>query len=270
MKNLILGILMMLSFGVTSQDYPDSIVIKKKDKVYTVFRTDSIGCVESEIYIEFSYSGGKNGNGGTHFEVGYVIGGVSYVMDTIIGVTLDDVYLDTILVGSSNVTLYAVCPNCNSDDKKNYKITNIKITINCLSTLPIKLTSFTVANKLRVNTLYWETATQTNNDYFTMEHSSDGFKWDIINKLQGAGSSTSLKSYSIEHRDYPNAINYYRLTQTDYDGKSETFPVISIDNLLDVRLLKRVNTMGQEVDVYYRGIVIEVYSDGSTIKRVYR
>lgn len=103
-----------------------------------------------------------------------------------------------------------------------------------------------------------------------MKHSSDGFNWSIINKVHGKGNSTSSNSYSVEHKNYPNAINYYRLTQTDYDGKSETFPVISIDNLVEVRLVKRFNILGQEVDTDSEGMVIEVYSDGNTSKKIYR
>ncbi|HZH86022.1 MAG TPA: hypothetical protein VFD77_01815 [Brumimicrobium sp.] len=138
------------------------------------------------------------------------------------------------------------------------------------SQLPVELISFTGKTKLSVNTLSWETATETNNDFFTVAHSSDGFNWSVINKTQGKGNSTSSKSYSIEHRNYPNAINYYRLTQTDYDGKSETFPIVSIDNIVDNRLVKRLNTLGRKVDSNYKGMVIEFYKEGNTVKRIYR
>jgi len=63
-------------------------------------------------------------------------------------------------------------------------------------------------------------------------------------------------------------VNYYRLSQTDFDGNSETFNVISIDNTLNNRILvKIINMSGQEVkDINATGIYMEVYDDGSMRK----
>ncbi|WP_417264782.1 hypothetical protein [Brumimicrobium sp.] len=135
--------------------------------------------------------------------------------------------------------------------------------------LPVELTAFNGQNKQGMNLLTWETATETNNDYFSIAHSSDGFSWQEIDKVSGAGNSTEVKNYSLEHRNFPSAINYYRLTQVDFDGKREVFPIISIDNLKNRKLIKRVNTLGQEVDQNFKGIVIEYYDDHTVEKRVY-
>src|SRR5690554_2036117 len=135
--------------------------------------------------------------------------------------------------------------------------------------LPVELTVFNGQNKQGINLLTWETATETNNDYFSIAHSSDGFSWQEIDKVSGAGNSTEVKTYSLEHRNFPSAINYYRLTQVDFDGKREVFPIISIDNLKNRKLIKRVNTLGQEVDQNFIGIVIEYYDDHTVEKRVY-
>lgn len=135
--------------------------------------------------------------------------------------------------------------------------------------LPVELTAFNGQNKQGINLLTWETATETNNDYFSIAHSSDGFSWQEIDKVSGAGNSTEVKNYSLEHRNFPSAINYYRLTQVDFDGKREVFPIISIDNLKNRKLIKRVNTLGQEVDQNFKGIVIEYYDDHTVEKRVY-
>lgn len=135
--------------------------------------------------------------------------------------------------------------------------------------LPVELTAFNGQNKQGINLLTWETATETNNDYFSIAHSSDGFSWQEIDKVSGAGNSTEVKNYSLEHRNFPSAINYYRLTQVDFDGKREVFPIISIDNLKNRKLIKRVNTLGQEVDQNFIGIVIEYYDDHTVEKRVY-
>src|SRR5690554_5325685 len=135
--------------------------------------------------------------------------------------------------------------------------------------LPVELTVFNGQNKQGINLLTWETATETNNDYFSIAHSSDGFSWQEIDKVSGAGNSTEVKTYSLEHRNFPSAINYYRLTQVDFDGKREVFPIISIDNVDNRTLVKRLNTMGQEVSASYKGIVIEYYDDHTVEKKIY-
>ncbi|PHR49086.1 MAG: hypothetical protein COA32_03290 [Fluviicola sp.] len=135
--------------------------------------------------------------------------------------------------------------------------------------LPVDLVSFTGNKKNNLNQLYWTTASETNNDYFILEYSSDGETWNEIEKISGAGSSNVENTYFTTHRDFANGINYYRLKQVDFDGAINTHNIISIDNSQNRKLLKRINAMGQEVDEDYKGIVFEYYNDGH-VKQVYQ
>src|SRR5690554_599128 len=135
------------------------------------------------------------------------------------------------------------------------------------SPLPVELTFFTGNKTGNINHLSWETATETNNDYFILEHSTDGFSWNEITKEKGAGNSTKINTYFYDHRDFPLAINYYRLTQVDFDGKRETFEIVSIDNSSDRKLIKTVNMIGQEINENYKGVVIDYYDDNTVVKR---
>jgi hypothetical protein len=69
-----------------------------------------------------------------------------------------------------------------------------------------------------------------------------------------------LKDFNIE-----KTINYYRLKQTDFDGKFKYSNIISIDNRdkLSPTLIKVYNTLGQEVSPDASGIMFEIYDDGS-------
>lgn len=96
--------------------------------------------------------------------------------------------------------------------------------------LPVELTYFTGQNKSGLDIISWETETETNNDYFTLEHSADGSHWNEIHVVEGAGNSTTPLSYKASNRAQENEINYYRLTQFDYDGKSEKFNILAIKN----------------------------------------
>jgi hypothetical protein len=132
--------------------------------------------------------------------------------------------------------------------------------------LPVELLSFNGEKQGNRNELMWVTASEKNNDYFILEYSPDGKDWEEIQKVNGAGNSNTENTYLTTHRDFENAINYYRLTQVDFDGERTKHNVISIDNSTNRKLLKRINTMGQEVNEHYRGIVILYFSNGSIEK----
>ncbi len=88
--------------------------------------------------------------------------------------------------------------------------------------LPIELIDFKVEYVGSGVQLTWVTATETNNDFFTIEYSSDGiyFKEVIIQPSAAInGNSTSILTYSHFHNYYIPGLYYYRLKQTDYDGK---------------------------------------------------
>lgn len=85
--------------------------------------------------------------------------------------------------------------------------------------LPIELLYFE-AEAAANNTvgLSWETASEINNDYFTIERAADARNWEEIAQIDGAGNSHSRLTYSTVD-DRPLAgTNYYRLKQTDYNG----------------------------------------------------
>lgn len=85
--------------------------------------------------------------------------------------------------------------------------------------LPVELLSFTGENKNDENILHWTTATEVNNSYFTLEHSSDGRNFSIIEIIPSSGNSTFAISYeAVDHHPYKKS--YYRLKQTDFDGRS--------------------------------------------------
>lgn len=138
--------------------------------------------------------------------------------------------------------------------------------------LPITLLYFQGKSWGEHNKLMWSTASEQNNDYFTIEKSEDGYVFDEIIRVKGAGNSINTLYYSeFDYDVKPGIINYYRLKQTDFDGRYEISDIISIDNTDDAPKAKEVkvfNIIGQEVDVEtYNGEVFITYDNGS-IKRV--
>ncbi|TNE72247.1 MAG: T9SS type A sorting domain-containing protein [Bacteroidetes bacterium] len=94
--------------------------------------------------------------------------------------------------------------------------------------LPVELVSFSASEVLRSVDVTWTTASEHNNDFFTILGSVDGSSWDVIENINGAGNSTQTLNYSFS---FTNSMNYeyLRLDQTDYDGESSSSPVVRID-----------------------------------------
>ncbi len=83
--------------------------------------------------------------------------------------------------------------------------------------LPIELLSFTGKNQGTTNLLEWTSATEINNDYYTLERSIDGLNFETLDIVDGAGNSTTALNYSLVDV-HPHKLTYYRLKQTDFDG----------------------------------------------------
>ncbi|KAA3439758.1 T9SS type A sorting domain-containing protein [Rufibacter hautae] len=87
--------------------------------------------------------------------------------------------------------------------------------------LPISLTAFGVKKVAEGAKLDWITANEKDNDRFVVERSLDGKTFEAIGEVKGAGNSNVLLKYSFTDRSPKQGVNYYRLTQVDYDGKFE-------------------------------------------------
>ena len=136
--------------------------------------------------------------------------------------------------------------------------------------LPIELISFEGVNIEGYNLLTWSSASEHNNDYYLLERSTDGIDWSVIDNQQGAGNSTIQIDYRFRDFTYESTINYYRLSQVDFDGNSETFKMIAISNLGKAKqILFLTNMLGQIVDDEATGILIVHYSDG-TNEKIYK
>jgi hypothetical protein len=84
--------------------------------------------------------------------------------------------------------------------------------------LPIELIDFHGFPYDNFNKLLWQTVTEINNDYFTLEKSLNANLWESITNIDGAGNSTSPLQYEFDDHEITNSICYYRLKQTDFNG----------------------------------------------------
>ena len=135
--------------------------------------------------------------------------------------------------------------------------------------LPVELLSFDAKRYQGNVKVDWKTASEINNDYFTIERSIDGENFERISEVDGAGNSTHTISYFMIDTDYKNGINYYRLKQTDYNGSETLSEIVAVDmTKMQGEKIMTVNATGQEVNESYSGLVFDIYSDGTSVKRI--
>ncbi len=112
----------------------------------------------------------------------------------------------------------------------NANFSNVKVTISnfASSLLPIELVKFELKLRNEMVLVEWETTTEINNDYFVIEHSTDGHFFREIARIRSAGIESEHQSYSYLDESPNQGKNYYRLKQFDLDGKMEVFPMKGI------------------------------------------
>lgn len=137
------------------------------------------------------------------------------------------------------------------------------------SVLPIELVSFKGLNDGSRNYFEWITASEKNNDHFILERSTDGLMWTTVTKELGAGTSNTQRTYKTYDHSPGNAINYYRLTQTDFDGVSKKFSVIVVDNSGNTskQIIRITDISGREVSSDFEGLRLVFYSDNTVVKK---
>ncbi len=95
--------------------------------------------------------------------------------------------------------------------------------------LPVELTAFKGAASSTGVALDWTTASEKNNDYFSVQHSKDGRNFESAGMVQGKGTTSSASAYSFKHANPAAGKNYYRLKQVDLDGTTAYSKVIMVE-----------------------------------------
>jgi hypothetical protein len=115
--------------------------------------------------------------------------------------------------------------------------------------LPVSLAKFETNCDNSKVAVEWETSSEFNNKYFTVEKSLDGHNNYIeVGTVDGAGNSSVTQKYNFVDQHPFEGISYYRLKRTDYAGNSSYFMATSTsckDNLHTVNAFN--NQIGQLV-----------------------
>jgi len=100
--------------------------------------------------------------------------------------------------------------------------------VSLINPLPIELINFEARVYGNEVLTRWSTASELNNDFFTVERSSDGLEFSEIGIIKGQGTSQQKSDYQfVDIKPLPD-VSYYRLKQTDYDKKSSYSRIVSV------------------------------------------
>ncbi|MFM9986012.1 MAG: T9SS type A sorting domain-containing protein [Flavobacteriales bacterium] len=105
------------------------------------------------------------------------------------------------------------------------------VILNCSIYLPVELTDFGGEETGPINSLYWRTESEINNERFEIWSSVDGTAFDKIGEVNGNGSCQNSHDYIFSDRNPSALLTYYKLKQFDFNGTfqwSETIAVTRI------------------------------------------
>lgn len=131
--------------------------------------------------------------------------------------------------------------------------------------LPIELAYFTATlNDRGTVDLEWATYVEINNDYFTIERSTDGQNFVPIGEVAGAGNSDQQQDYYFEDASPKAGTNYYRLKQTDFNGASEYFDIQTVKVPLTATSASQLQIMEAAPNPVqtYTNLTVEAPADG--------
>jgi hypothetical protein len=100
----------------------------------------------------------------------------------------------------------------------------------CGGLLPVEITTFSATALTNEILLQWVTASETNNDFFTVERSYNGIDFETVDFVTGAGSTTETKFYQFNDKNFSNKTEwiYYRIKQTDFDNSFSYTDIVSV------------------------------------------
>lgn len=115
-----------------------------------------------------------------------------------------------------------------SGDTKTFGVTEIVLRMVTSTPLPVTLIDFSAEKKEEKVVINWTTGAEINNDYFTVERSTNGEDFEAITTMAGKGNSNELSEYQFIDENAPKGTVYYRLKQSDYDGTTVSFDMKAV------------------------------------------
>ncbi len=183
----------------------------------TSLRLDPLPAVQN-LMVSLTMEGASMDNGDTA-TIEYSENGEWHAVKYIVGEQGLHTYPYRFSITASGNSLLSVRISLSNNAKtESWRIWSGSVTIEPESPMPVTLLCFSGERYLDGIRLGWSTANETNCDFFTVERSPDAKNFVTLRRVPGAGNSSAVRSYTIIDTDVDEGLNFYRLTQTDYNG----------------------------------------------------
>ena len=199
----------VLRFELTSATLPLNV------ELYTIDLIPVAGVQESQV---FTFVNGKNDIGPKALPL--TLETLTFKKNNTSNILFDIVTSDDVPLVTSNFTFIPNAPACNELDLTS-------------ALLPVEWLSFK-ANAINTPTgskvaLDWSTASEKNVINYEVERSEDGKVFKKIGDELAASNTAGNHSYSALDEKPLSGISYYRIRQTDYDGKTSVTKIQSVN-----------------------------------------
>lgn len=95
--------------------------------------------------------------------------------------------------------------------------------------LPVALLLLHAECKKGIAKISWETASEIQNDYFTLERSCNEAPFEMIGTIDGNGNSSTVIHYTYADASFPGNTCLYRLKQGDFDGSTRELGIVPVN-----------------------------------------
>lgn len=168
---------------------------------------------------------GQSGDGSSSHTIGYNVSSGANVSGNIVASTSS--------IGASGNTLKVrVCGynNAGAPPIETFTLDNVSVTNGAL---PVKWGDLVAKKTNEGNQVFWSTYKEVNNDYFEIERSVNGGTiFENIGTVKGAGNTNETNEYTFidQKNTDQSSIIYYRIKQTDFDGRFEYSSIVAVKN----------------------------------------
>lgn len=110
-----------------------------------------------------------------------------------------------------------------------WAVGNNGVVLSTENTIPVELTSFSATSNNHSVTVNWQTASETNNSGFEIYYSNEDINYELLEFVEGSGTTTEVRNYSYLHNNVKTGEHYYKLVQIDFDGTRHEINPVTVE-----------------------------------------
>ena len=214
-----------------SKEWITGVTRDDNDYIQVCVNTNVGTAFVSGATVTLNFQDRKNSQGPNSFEVrassNNFVSSTSLATGTVTGTgwTNRGPYIYVVPLATSTICFRIYGYNAGNSDASSWSFDDIVIA--GTDALPVTFTKFFIGQSDTESYLSWDTELELDNDYFSIERSSNSRDFSEIGQVKGAGTSNVPHDYAYTDAHPREGKNYYRLRQVDFNGKFTFSPIVT-------------------------------------------